>query len=91
MDDSQPDGDRQIYFENMSRAFAQLCSGSSLVMTNDPQNVPMTGIFGRIELPTAQQDTNIGGQVNLVSSHPLSTFCSFCALAADSSFLLGTG
>jgi len=67
-DDSKPNGDRQIYFENMSRAFAQLCSGDSLVMTNDPKDVPMVGIFGRIELPTARLETNIGGKVNLVEA-----------------------
>ena len=55
----------------MSRAFAQLCSGDSLVMTNDPKDVPMVGIFGRIELPTAQLETHIGGKVNLVSNPPI--------------------
>jgi hypothetical protein len=57
----------QTYFENMSRAMAQLCDVYALVMTKDTGNVPQTGIWGRIEFPTLQQSGNVGGEVITVS------------------------
>jgi hypothetical protein len=58
---------KQTYFENMSRAMAQLCDIYALVMTKDTGKVPPTGIWGRIELPTLQQSGNVGGEVDTVS------------------------
>jgi hypothetical protein len=58
---------KQTYFENMSRAMAQLCDVYALVMTDDPTNVPQTGIWGRIEFPTLKQSGNVGGEVITVS------------------------
>jgi hypothetical protein len=58
---------RQTYFENMSRAMAQLCDVYALVMTDNPTDVPTTGIWGRIEFPTLIQSGNVGGDVITVS------------------------
>jgi hypothetical protein len=58
---------RKTYFENISRAMAQLCDVLATVMTADPNNIPLTGIWGRVEFPALQQTGNSGGQVNAVS------------------------
>ncbi|KAF3934589.1 hypothetical protein ABW20_dc0100916 [Dactylellina cionopaga] len=45
-------GDAQNqYFQTMSRAFAYEATGTVYVMTEDPQNIPMTAIWGEIEFP----------------------------------------
>ena len=46
MNDKKEGGDRQIYFENMSRAMATVCSVSATVMTDNPQQIPQGGILG---------------------------------------------
>jgi len=51
------------YFERMSGAMARLCDGLAIVMTQDPNNIPLDGIWGQIELPALKLDGNIGGQV----------------------------
>ena len=42
---------KNTYFENVSRAFADLCGEFATVMTADPTpgNIPKDGIWGRIE------------------------------------------
>lgn len=50
----------------MSQAYAELCSGDVLVMTDNPKNVNEKGIWGQVEKPTLQQTGNVGGQVNVV-------------------------
>jgi hypothetical protein len=50
--------DRNTYFENMSRAFAQLCGVYCTVMTPDPNNIPSDGIWGRIEYPELKRTSN---------------------------------
>jgi hypothetical protein len=59
------DGNRRIYFENMSRAMARVCSVFATVMTDNPKNIPQTGIWGRVEQVELQaaRDRN---QVNYV-------------------------
>ena len=52
----------------MSRAMAKLCDVYALVMTMDPTNVPNNGIWCRVELPTVQQNGNVGGEVINVSN-----------------------
>lgn len=54
----------------MSRAMAQLCNGFAMVMTPHVKNVPIDGIWGRVELVTLQETGNVGGQVIAVSSIP---------------------
>jgi hypothetical protein len=61
------ENNRQTYFENMSRAMAQLCDVYALVMTMDTNDVPTNGIWGRIQFPTVQQSGNVGGEVITVS------------------------
>ena len=60
-----PDG--QKYFENMSEAYASLCSEYAWVMSNTLPNVNEKGIWGQIEKPTLQKTGNVGGQVDTVS------------------------
>ncbi|KAI9768543.1 MAG: hypothetical protein M1839_004010 [Geoglossum umbratile] len=50
----------------MARAISMLCSIYATVMTKDPKNIPQTGVWGRIELPTLQLTGNPGGQVDTV-------------------------
>ena len=57
----------RTYYENMSGAMAQLCGGFVTVMTKDPKNIPLDGIWGRSELPTLKRYGNPGGQVHTVS------------------------
>jgi hypothetical protein len=58
--------DTQTYFENMSEAYAQLCSEYAWVMVNTLPNVNEEGIWGKIEKPTLQKTGNPGGQVDTV-------------------------
>ena len=60
----------RTYYENMSSAMAQLCGGFATVMTKDPNNIPLNGIWGRSELPTLKRNGNPGGQVHTVSELP---------------------
>lgn len=48
------DADRNTYFEHMSEAFALSCTGDVQVMTDDPTNLPTTGIWANVELVTLQ-------------------------------------
>lgn len=84
----QNKNDKNTYFENMSRAFADLCDNYATVMTEDPHNIPLNGIWGKIEFPELQKTGNPGGQVNSVSESSsvlrcdtilaVSTMSSFC-------------
>ncbi len=63
------DGDaseRTLYFENMSRAMALDCDLSATVMTKDVDNIPMNGIWGRIEFPTLTADNGCCKEVSTV-------------------------
>jgi hypothetical protein len=46
------------YFENMSRAYAQLCELFVSVITPDVENIPTDGIWARIEQPELERTTN---------------------------------
>ena len=59
---------RQTYFENMSRAFAQLCDRSALLLTRDPASVPADGIWARIEEPALKTLGNCGGRVDEIEA-----------------------
>ncbi|KAH8653763.1 hypothetical protein BX600DRAFT_440819 [Xylariales sp. PMI_506] len=52
------DSQRQTYFENMSRAMAQLCSGEAEVMVSAYPAVTMTGIWGRVEYDEISTGSN---------------------------------
>ncbi|KAI9868786.1 MAG: hypothetical protein M1813_004637 [Trichoglossum hirsutum] len=45
---------------------AMLCKTFATVMTDDPKKIPLTGIWGRIELPTLELTGNPGGQVDTI-------------------------
>ena len=53
--------DREVFYENMSRAFARMARKSATVMhmTNDYDKPPDNGIWGRIELPTLLHQTDV--------------------------------
>jgi hypothetical protein len=59
--------DTQTYFENMSEAYASLCSEYTWVMVDTLPAVNEKGIWGKIEKPTLQKTGNPGGQVDRVS------------------------
>lgn len=58
--------DTRIYYENMSSAMAQLCSGFATVMTKDIDNIPLDGIWGTSELPTLKKGGRRGESVHTV-------------------------
>ncbi|KAH8812334.1 hypothetical protein F5884DRAFT_307721 [Xylogone sp. PMI_703] len=43
-----------MYFSRMSQAMAFSCAGTVYVMTDDPHNLPTSGIWGLIEYPSLQ-------------------------------------
>ena len=59
---------RLTYFENMSRAFAELCDQSVLLLTHDPGHIPPGGIWARIEEPALKSSGNPGGRVDEISA-----------------------
>ncbi|KAH6668964.1 hypothetical protein B0J14DRAFT_657972 [Halenospora varia] len=56
------------YFENMSRAFAMKASRLASVMHRDIENPPMSTIWGRVELPILQANTNPWGTVDYITA-----------------------
>ncbi|KAJ9653229.1 hypothetical protein H2198_007587 [Neophaeococcomyces mojaviensis] len=60
--------DTQTYFSHMSEAFAALCGGTATLLTDNRNNVDMSGIWGQTEFPTLQKTGNPGGQVNRVDA-----------------------
>jgi hypothetical protein len=52
---------RTLFYENMSRAFAIKANGSATVMhsLSDYDSPPLEGIWGRVELPTIKEATNV--------------------------------
>jgi hypothetical protein len=73
---ANPNPDRLTYFENMSRAYAEICDDTAVVMHNTTVGgQPVTeiqeltsGIWTTVELPTLKQTGNVG-QTNVVCSH----------------------
>lgn len=64
------DDTRMTYFENMSRAYAFMCSGYSVLFTGDLNFIPMSGIWGRVEFPTLSRDSDFEppkGETDFVS------------------------
>jgi len=62
--------DIRTYFENMSRAYALMCAGFTTLITADIDNIPIDGIWGRIEQPIAERTTDFDppkGKVDVVS------------------------
>ena len=59
---------RLTYFENMSRAFAELCDQSALLLTHDPGHIPPGGIWARIEEPALKCSGNTGGRVDEITA-----------------------
>lgn len=49
------DTQRETYFENMSRAYAQICELFATLITPDVNNIPTTGIWARIEQPELER------------------------------------
>ncbi|KAI9857993.1 MAG: hypothetical protein M1813_007963 [Trichoglossum hirsutum] len=56
--------EKLTYFENMSRAMALTCTGDTTVMVRDVNDIPATGVFGRIERPTLEHS----GLVNKITA-----------------------
>lgn len=56
------------YFETMSKVYAEICGGTAVLITADVSNIPLNGIWGRIELPTLQRDTDFDSPKQQVSN-----------------------
>lgn len=50
----------------MSEAMAISCDEFAIVMTEDVQEIPQDGIWGRVEQPALRRIGNPGGQVDHV-------------------------
>lgn len=61
------DSTREQYFAHMSEAMAISCDGFATVMTEDVNNIPQDGTWGRVEQPALKRTGNPGGQVDRVS------------------------
>ena len=64
---------RLKYFEEMSRAYAFMCSGYSVLFTEDINNIPMNGIWGQVEYRTATRDSDFEppkGETDFLSHLP---------------------
>lgn len=57
---------REEYFAHMSEAMAISCDEFAIVMTEDVQEIPQDGIWGRVEQPALRRIGNPGGQVDHV-------------------------
>ena len=63
-------GQKQAYFENMSRAYADLCSRFVTVMTPDVTNIPTNGIWNDVVFPELKRTAHfdgLDGEVDFVS------------------------
>lgn len=62
--------DTQKYFENMSAAYASMCSTYANLLTPDINNIPTNGIWDRIEQPMIERTSDFDppkGKIDLVS------------------------
>lgn len=62
----------------MSEAYAALCDVTATLLTIDPKNVDLSGIWGQTEFPRLQQTGNPGGQVDTVSFQTVACLFSSC-------------
>lgn len=56
----QDQAKRKTYFQNMSEAMATMCDVFATVMSPNPKDVIMDGIWGQVEFPTLMRSDNDG-------------------------------